>query len=373
MKAKIYDAPHNFARVEEHDVCPTLIARAGTGGGNVPLVLGSAQANAAVLDDDTCPTLTAQMGTGGNNMPLVLTQNQIGEIRCSDTTAPTLTGQANASARNAPLVLMDQGGGVMSIEHDKVGTLRAQTHGHEPVVLQEAYRISSDASNGMRSNNPLTGFKETDLSPTLDTVDPSPSKAQGGLAIVSPHMFKLRSGKEGGGKGYLGQDDKTFTLSTGVDQYLMEPYMLAGNMIGRSETSGPQGKGYRQGQAFTLNATDVQGVAFEPMPINTQTVQGRPSDNGRMGSGIGKPGDPANTLQANHSHGVFDMQARVRKLTPTECERLQGFPDGWTKIPYRGKNAEDCPDSPRYKAIGNSWAVPCVRWIGKRIDKELKK
>lgn len=50
-----------------------------------------------------------------------------------------------------------------------------------------------------------------------------------------------------------------------------------------------------------------------------------------------------------------------------ERERLQGFPDDWTKVPYRGKPAEECPDGPRYKAIGNSFAVPVVRWIGERI------
>jgi DNA (cytosine-5)-methyltransferase 1 len=57
----------------------------------------------------------------------------------------------------------------------------------------------------------------------------------------------------------------------------------------------------------------------------------------------------------------------VRRLTPRECERLQGFPDDWTLIPYKGKPAEKCPDSPRYKAMGNSFAVPVVRWIGERI------
>lgn len=57
----------------------------------------------------------------------------------------------------------------------------------------------------------------------------------------------------------------------------------------------------------------------------------------------------------------------VRRLTPRECERLQGFPDDWTKVPYRGKPAEECPDTPRYKACGNSMAVPVMRWIGERI------
>lgn len=58
----------------------------------------------------------------------------------------------------------------------------------------------------------------------------------------------------------------------------------------------------------------------------------------------------------------------VRRLTPRECERLQGFPDDWTRIPWRGRQAEECPDGPRYKAIGNSMAVPVMRWIGERMD-----
>ena len=57
----------------------------------------------------------------------------------------------------------------------------------------------------------------------------------------------------------------------------------------------------------------------------------------------------------------------VRRLTPRECERLQGFPDDYTRIPWRGRQAEDCTDGPRYKALGNSMAVPVMRWIGERI------
>ena len=58
----------------------------------------------------------------------------------------------------------------------------------------------------------------------------------------------------------------------------------------------------------------------------------------------------------------------VRRLLPVECERLQGFPDNYTAIPWRGKPADQCPDGPRYKALGNSWAVPVARWIGERIE-----
>jgi DNA (cytosine-5)-methyltransferase 1 len=67
--------------------------------------------------------------------------------------------------------------------------------------------------------------------------------------------------------------------------------------------------------------------------------------------------------------GVTQSDARqVRRLTPIECERLQGFPDDYTKIPWRKKPADDCPDGPRYKAMGNSMAVPVMRWIAERVE-----
>ena len=71
----------------------------------------------------------------------------------------------------------------------------------------------------------------------------------------------------------------------------------------------------------------------------------------------------------NHTGGVINPADRmaVRRLTPTECERLQGFPDNHTLISWRGKLADQCPDGPRYKALGNSMAVPCMAWIGKKI------
>ncbi len=59
---------------------------------------------------------------------------------------------------------------------------------------------------------------------------------------------------------------------------------------------------------------------------------------------------------------------QVRRLTPVECERLQGFEDNYTRIPWRNKPAENCPDGPRYKALGNSMAVPVMHWIGERIE-----
>ena len=77
----------------------------------------------------------------------------------------------------------------------------------------------------------------------------------------------------------------------------------------------------------------------------------------------------ASALKARDYKDATDLIAsnRVRRLTPTECERLQGFPDGFTNVPYKGK--PDSPDTQRYKAIGNSMAVPVMRWIGERIQR----
>jgi DNA (cytosine-5)-methyltransferase 1 len=84
-------------------------------------------------------------------------------------------------------------------------------------------------------------------------------------------------------------------------------------------------------------------------------------------------GETMSSLVAKGPHAVAQPIAvlhsmAIRRLTPKECERLQGFPDDWTKIPYRNKPADQCPDGPRYKACGNSMAVPVMRWIGERIN-----
>lgn len=92
---------------------------------------------------------------------------------------------------------------------------------------------------------------------------------------------------------------------------------------------------------------------------------------GKEGGGKGAlvSEDVSLTLATANAQALFPGGLSVRRLTPRECERLQGFPDDWTKIPYRGKPADECPDGPRYKAIGNSMAVPVMRWIGERIGK----
>ena len=122
------------------------------------------------------------------------------------------------------------------------------------------------------------------------------------------HAFKIRGGCEGGGKGYLGSDETAFTISTVQDQQIavgVDTYNLTENLS------------------------------------TTQTLKG-----------FG---------HIDHVGGVINNMA-VRRLTPVECERLQGFPDNYTNI------KTNCPDGPRYKALGNSMAVPVMKWIGERIQ-----
>ena len=126
-------------------------------------------------------------------------------------------------------------------------------------------------------------------------------------------------------------------------------------------------------------AKGVNTTADKGQTIITHALRGEGYDASEDGTGRGVPltfkhnmsypswgSDLSETLQAENPLAVAHNYA-VRRLTPRECERLQGFPDDYTQIAYRGKPAEHCPDGPRYKSLGNSMAVPVMRWIGKRI------
>jgi DNA (cytosine-5)-methyltransferase 1 len=155
-----------------------------------------------------------------------------------------------------------------------------------------------------------------------------------------------------------------------------------------------RGEGFDASEDGTGRGTPLGPVAVPLQEVGKRT--GVSTDDPRAGIGIGQDGDPMFTLQAGAQHGVahaFDarqsdviqygdrtgpldtcghsvavaMSMQVRRLTPVECERLQGFPDDYTAIHWRGKPASECPDGPRYKALGNSMAVPVMRWIGERI------
>lgn len=131
---------------------------------------------------------------------------------------------------------------------------------------------------------------------------------------------------------------------------------------------------YSDGSVNTLTADwHAPAVAYRPEvpPYVLKLRHTGSSNGGRGGEGALVGEDVSFTLATNQDQTLFDAGASgyvVRRLTPRECERLQGMPDDHTRIAWRGKPAEECPDGPRYKAIGNSMAVPVMRWIGERIQ-----
>ncbi|MBN9576169.1 MAG: DNA cytosine methyltransferase [Alicycliphilus denitrificans] len=145
----------------------------------------------------------------------------------------------------------------------------------------------------------------------------------------------------------------------------------------------------RNACASASGRMDFETETFLVQP--THTLRGEGFDASEDGTGRGTPlipvavqasqsgvriNDTIGTLDANYGsrrHNGVMHGMQVRRLTPTEAERLQGFPDGYTAIPWRKKPADQCPDGPRYRALGNSWAIPVVRWIGQRIDSVLSR
>ena len=107
-------------------------------------------------------------------------------------------------------------------------------------------------------------------------------------------------------------------------------------------------------QAFALGRNNGAENAVCVTGQVAHTLRGEGFDASEYGTGRGTP--------------TISQGMAVRRLTPEECESLQGFPRGFTKIPYRGKSEDKCPDGPRYKALGNSMAAPCMKWLGERIQ-----
>ena len=187
---------------------------------------------------------------------------------------------------------------------------------------------------------------------------------QGAAEIMAEHASTLNCNHEApivcreSGPGFWQEDKAAGTVKTnGSEPSTAICFGIAENIIGRKPDNGGNGAGFNQDVQFTLNRTGVHGVCGF-----TKNDAGRDaSDNiaptlrsGGSGNSTVAPAVAGNTY--------------VRRLTPVECERLMGFPDGHTQIPWRGKRREDCPDTPRYKACGNSQCVNVMRWLGMRIE-----
>ena len=235
------------------------------------------------------------------------------------------------------------------------------------------------------------------------------------------YAVRIRGGCDGGGKGALVQTEKSGTLGTGNDQTI---FCLQGNGIDRADTAGCNGKGWREDACYTLNtidrpavvapavaldmthACDVirecgeqvpalqarMGTGGNQVPLTYQDVTGTLSPGAHAGSYNGQDAyndmlvcgatpDVAHALRAKancayredaETYPVQNMV--VRRLTPMERERLQGFHDHWTDIgewiDEKGKKHKDA-DSPRYKALGNSIALPFWDWMLRRMARYL--
>ena len=258
------------------------------------------------------------------------------------------------------------------------------------------YGISSYNSNAMKSSNPHSGIYEADTSRTLDLNGGNPSCNQGGIAIVEsvPYTLKIRSGCEGGGKGALVQEDKSATLACNNDQYLFQPvpYVKGTRPHNKDEAQVWENKGV----ANCLNTNDMSEARVNEIIV----MATRPMYQDKVGSlcardhkgvGIqyvnenklvvavdcrnGTEDTVGGALQSNAAHSlngnnVIRTRYIVRRLTPLECERLQGYPDGWTDIgewvDTNGKKRQTS-DAARYKALGNSIALPPWKWVLKRL------
>lgn len=266
-----------------------------------------------IAEDGMVQTLPARMGTGGGNVPLLLEEE----------------------------------------------ALKSQLPdcGNEPAV--KAYGICSKASHAMLSDNPHSGFYEAETSRTLDQNGGRPDCAQGGVAICQPVAFTQNQrdevrdlgdkagalAAEPGAKQqtYVAQAEPTaFHGNQSIDQCgksgtqigtrrdQMQTFSLQGSMIGRSEENGPQGDGINEDVSFTLDATDRHAVCA-PGQMQGDGVYAMTT-----GSYMQVEKEVSPTLMARDFKDPTSIAPvpqelcyTVRRLTPTECARLQGFPDDW--------------------------------------------
>ena len=232
-----------------------------------------------------------------------------GSIGYAEECAPTLKGSAGGSCMPSVLCLNDQGGKIMDCTEDISGTLRAEEHGHQPLILSIQ---QSEAET------------ETDRSTT---------------AIEMTNM--------------CGGNQPSLFENHGIDARYRGPISVAPTLPARAGTGGNNLSLVAQpvtSQVYCRQRVDV----FQNGEISSTESARQYKDATDLVCQIPADGSP---LQDALAAGV---RVLIRRLTPLECERLQGFPDGWTDIP-------GASDSARYRALGNSVAIPCVEYLIRRI------
>ena len=273
--------------IEEGNAIQTLTSRMGTGGNNVPLIMTPA-------GPLTPKTLKIRSGCEGGGKGALIQDDKSATLGTSnDQTVfvPFVKGTRPHSAEEAPTWKEGETANTLNtfdVGETRCNELVVEDHAAQPV----AYGISSMASNGMKSDNPKVGFYEAETSKTLDISGGNPSCNQGGLCVCEPVAF--------------------------VPQ---------GSMIGRTEKNGPQGDGVNEDVSFTLNTVDHHAVAAPAMEDETYCAT--------TGNFMTVAKEKSPTLAARDYkdppivNDTDEPYYIVRRLTPVECARLQGFPDWW--------------------------------------------
>ena len=328
----------------EEETSPTL--RAGVVPAAIALDYHPADSRIGIGETDTIQTLTSRMGTGGNNVPLVMDGKTRQEL-------PPQTLKIRSGCEG--------GGKGAQVQVEKSATLGC----NNDQTVFVPYGICSKASHAMLSENPHTGFYEADTARTLDQNGGRPDCSQGGIAVVAFSQNQRDEVRD------LKNMSGALAAEPGTKQ---QTYVLQGSMIGRADKNGPQGDGVNEDVSFTLDTSDRHAVAYcmtageftrvgaeQSPPIMARDYKDsnvvikedngrytdKEADDGRLANGgrnaedgplcmatgqanaeIGK--DLCPTLNCNHEAPIItEPYYIVRRLTPTECARLQGFPDTW--------------------------------------------
>ena len=341
------------------------------GGGPSCLTPWDTQHARIFAPEGTAPTLCgADAGGGRNPGGYVFSAcfnagagSKAGGISYHEEFAPTLKAGQGGNMMPSVLCLNDQGGGVMDWNEDLSGTLRAQEHGHQPLVLYENHGIDArytgpheiaptmSAAYGSGGNNVPLVARETEARMLFENHGQSVDYA-GSLDVSS--MVSAAFGIGGGNIPPMEQKSV---------------FCISGNTIGRKPQNGGNGIDCQEDIAYTLTATDHHAVfsrqrvdLFKGSEIASTQSARQYKDAADLvyqepvGALTGSDSKGINNQPVSQDRRVEDGVFLIRRLTPRECERLQGYPTDWTDIP-------GASDAARYKALGNSVAIPCVEYL----------
>lgn len=333
----------------EEERSPTL--RAGVVPAAIALENHPADSRVKISEDGKVQTLTSRCGTGGGNVPMVMdaVENSVESPVKEVENSPAVTLKIRSGC---------EGGGKGAIwQEEKSATLGCNND--QTLFVPKCYGVCSKASHSMMSDNPHSGFYEAETSRTLDCSGGDPTCNQGGICVVEQIAFTQNQRDE---VRDLGEKSAALAAEPGMKQ---QTFVLQGNMIGRKDENGPQGDGVNEDVCFTLDATDRHAVcapedvyamttgsymqvAKEVAPTlmardykDPTTIAPAPHLNeGVMGTvATGAHPSGFNGQDAFNDRLVIDnpeaqptpVTYTVRRLTPTECARLQGFPDWWCR------------------------------------------